>query len=95
MTATDLTNALTRYQEARPALKSAMRESALAIANDLADEHQTLKERLDKRWDWCWVNESHPSFIEREDSLLTDLATYEQEETALMNAIVVLFGDAA
>lgn len=94
-TATDLTNAISRYQSARPALRDAMHASALVMATRLAEERDTLVVRLEKRWRWCDMNEGHHQFIDREDAVLADLATYEQMQSALDDAFGVLFTEAA
>jgi len=94
-TATDLMNALTRYQNARPALKEAMHASALALSVRLASERDTLLQRLDKRWDWCWMNVDNSQFAQREEALLADLTTYEAIEDALRRALEILFPVAA
>ena len=94
-TAADLMNALTRYQNARPALKDAMHASAIALSVRLASERDALTERLDKRWGWCWTNVDNPNFAQREEALLSDLKTYEAMEDALRESLVVLFGEAA
>lgn len=94
-TSADLMNALTRYQNARPALKDAMHASALALSVRLASERDSMMKRLDKRWDWCWTNVDNPNFAQREDALLADLKTYEAIEDALRASLVVLFGEAA
>ena len=92
---TDLMNALTRYQNARPAIKDAMHASALALSVRLASERDALMGRLDKRWDWCDANVDTPNFAQREEALLSDLKTYEAMEDALRESLVVLFGEAA
>ena len=94
-TAADLMNALTRYQNARPALKDAMHASAIALSVRLASERDALTERHDKRWGWCRTNVDNPNFAQREEALLSDLKTYEAMEDALRESLVVLFGEAA
>jgi hypothetical protein len=94
-TATDLMAALTRYQDARPALRDAMHASALALSVRLASERDTLLQRLDKRWDWCWTNVDNSQFAQREEALLADLTTYEAIEDALRRALEILFPVAA
>ena len=94
-TAPELLTALTRYQNARPALRDAMYASALALSTRLASERDTVLTRLDQRWDWCWTNVDNSKFAEREAALLDDLKTYEGIEDALTAARSVLLGEVA
>lgn len=90
-----LVRAVVRFQDARPALREPMRQATVTMAKELANERDKMKSLLDKRWDWCWVNESSPLFVEREDALLKDLKEYEAMEDALRMAAAALFGEAA
>ena len=95
ITVDGLRTALDRLANARPSMRQPMQDSAIALALRLADERDALVTRLDKRWDWCDANEGHPQFIEREDAVIADLATYETMEDALRDAAGVLYGAAA
>jgi len=99
--AEQLRTAVTRYQTARPAVKEAMRDSATALAAQLATERDALVTRIEKRWAWLdesntvdlgeWtVEKHHPRFDEREDALLADIRQYEAIEDALREAAAVL-----
>ncbi len=94
-TPANLTNAIVRYQDARPALRSALRDSATALAMELATDRDALFVRMDKRWGWCWSNTASPQFAEREAALLADIQSYKEHEEALRMAARVLFGEAA
>lgn len=94
-TAQELLTALTRYQNARPALRDAMYASALALSTRLASERDEVMQRLDRRWDWCWTNVDNSKFAEREAALQDDLKTYEGIEDALTAARSVLLGEVA
>lgn len=106
MTPDDLQQAVTRYQNARPAMRRPMLDSATAIALSLSDDRDELVRLLDKRWRWlderstidlaAWtVEKHHPQFDEREDALLAILAQYEAIEDALRHAASVLYGGQA
>lgn len=91
----DLTQAVTRYQSARRAMRRPMRDSATALALALSDERDELVRVLDKRWRWLDANAGHDQFTKREDALLALLAQYEQTEDALRHAASVLYGGQA
>lgn len=90
-----LRTALTRLEQARPAMKRPMKDSAVALALALADERDRLVERMDRRWAWLDANGGHPQFIEREDAVLADIQEYERIEDALRDAAAALYGAAA
>lgn len=79
-----------RYQNARPAMKGAMRDSATALAAQLAIERDALVARMEKRWSWCDDNDGHELFIDREDALIADIQQYEAIEDVLREAATVL-----
>jgi hypothetical protein len=88
----DLTQAVERLNTARPALRAALHESAVATAFALTEERNRVEALLEQRWAWLDAHPEHPQFVEREDAVLGDLATYEQMEDALRSAADVLFG---
>lgn len=96
MTSPDqLRTALSRLESARPAMRRPMRDSANAVALQLTAERDALVARMDRRWAWLDAHEGHPQFVEREDALLADIATYTRIEDALREAASVLYGGSA
>lgn len=91
----ELTKAIDRWKTSPPKMRKAYHSSALAMALNMADERDTLKAKLETRWNWLNANPGHDQFVEREDAVLEDLKRYEALEDALANAANALLGDAA
>lgn len=94
ITVDGLRTALERYETARPTMRKPMQESAVALAIKLTEERDALIERMNKRWAWCDQNEGHPQFIDREEALIADIASYEAIEDELRHAADVLWAAA-
>ena len=95
MTPDSLDQAVERYRTARVAMRRPMRDSATAMAQELAEQRNDLVKRMETRWGWLDRNAGHPQFVEREDALIQDIHEYERTEDALNRAASVLYGDAA